>query len=97
MRAIQIVELTGPRDALRAGRRPRAARPTHPMTPGHGVVVDVSAAGVLVPRAAPDPRRVPVKPELPFIPGSEVGGIVRSALRGRAAVKPGDRVAAFCG
>jgi NADPH:quinone reductase len=36
-----------------------------------------------------------VKPDLPFVPGSEVGGIVRSAPED-AAVKEGDRVAAFC-
>jgi NADPH2:quinone reductase len=35
------------------------------------------------------------KPELPFVPGSEVGGIVRSAPEG-ASVAAGDRVAAFC-
>jgi NADPH2:quinone reductase len=32
---------------------------------------------------------------VPFVPGSEVAGIVRSATDG-ASVKPGDRVAAFC-
>jgi NADPH2:quinone reductase len=36
-----------------------------------------------------------MKPPLPFVPGSEVGGVVRSAPEG-AAVKPGDRVAACC-
>jgi NADPH2:quinone reductase len=36
-----------------------------------------------------------VKPPLPFVPGSEVGGIVRSAPED-AAVAEGDRVAAFC-
>jgi NADPH2:quinone reductase len=35
------------------------------------------------------------KPPLPFVPGSEVGGIVRSAPEG-AGVAAGDRVAAFC-
>src|SRR5205807_8451096 len=35
------------------------------------------------------------KPPLPFVPGSEVGGVVRSAPDG-AMVGPGDRVAAFC-
>jgi NADPH2:quinone reductase len=35
------------------------------------------------------------KPPLPFVPGSEVGGVVRSAPEG-AAVKEGDRVAGFC-
>jgi NADPH2:quinone reductase len=36
-----------------------------------------------------------LKPPLPFVPGSEVGGIVREAPEG-AGVKPGDRVAAMC-
>jgi NADPH2:quinone reductase len=36
-----------------------------------------------------------VKPPLPFVPGSEVAGIVRSASEG-AGFAPGDRVAAFC-
>jgi len=36
-----------------------------------------------------------VKPDVPFTPGSEVGGIVRSAPA-NANVKAGDRVAAFC-
>jgi NADPH:quinone reductase len=36
-----------------------------------------------------------MKPPLPFVPGSEVAGIVRSAPEG-AQVKAGDRVAAFC-
>ena len=36
-----------------------------------------------------------VKPPLPFVPGSEVAGVVLSAPDG-AGVRPGDRVAAFC-
>jgi NADPH:quinone reductase len=36
-----------------------------------------------------------LKPPLPFVPGSEVAGIVLSAPES-APVKPGDRVAAFC-
>jgi NADPH:quinone reductase len=36
-----------------------------------------------------------MKPPLPFVPGSEVGGVVISAPDG-ASVKAGDRVAAFC-
>ena len=51
--------------------------------------------GGVVPRGAPDARPVPVQAALPFVPGSEVGGIVRSAPDG-APVTPGDRVAAFC-
>ncbi len=36
-----------------------------------------------------------MKPPLPFVPGSEVGGVVRSAHEG-SKFAPGDRVAAFC-
>jgi NADPH2:quinone reductase len=36
-----------------------------------------------------------MKPPLPFVPGSEVAGVVRSAPQG-VAVAAGDRVAAFC-
>jgi NADPH:quinone reductase len=36
-----------------------------------------------------------VKPDLPFVPGSEVGGIVRSSPAD-SRLKAGDRVAAFC-
>jgi NADPH2:quinone reductase len=37
-----------------------------------------------------------LRPPLPFVPGSEVAGVVRLATDG-ASVRPGDRVAAFCG
>jgi len=37
-----------------------------------------------------------LKPPLPFVPGSEVAGVVRSAPAG-AQVNAGERVAAFCG
>lgn len=68
----------------------------HPLTPGEGVVVDVRAAGVSFPEVLQTRGEYQLKPELPFVPGSEVAGVVRSASEG-AAVKPGDRVAAFCG
>jgi NADPH:quinone reductase len=94
MRAQQIVELTGPDTALRLVDVPEP-EPSHPMTPGSGVIVDVHAAGVSFPEVLQTRGEYQMKPELPFIPGSEVGGIVRSAPDG-ASVKPGDRVAAFC-
>jgi NADPH:quinone reductase len=94
MKAVQIVELTGPRDALRVVDVPEP-RAEHPMTPGRGVLVDVQAAGVAFPELLQTRGEYQVKPELPFIPGSEVGGIVRSAPP-EANVNPGDRVAAFC-
>jgi NADPH:quinone reductase len=59
------------------------------------VVVDVHAAGVSFPELLQTRGEYQVKPPLPFVPGSEVGGIVRSAPDG-AAVSEGDRVAAFC-
>jgi NADPH:quinone reductase len=94
MKAVQIVELSGPRDGLELVDVPEPA-PEHAMTPGRGVVVDVKAAGVAFPELLQTRGQYQVKPELPFIPGSEVGGVVRSAPDD-ATVKPGDRVAAFC-
>jgi NADPH2:quinone reductase len=66
------------------------------LTPGSGVLVDVHAAGVSFPEVLQTRGEYQLKPPLPFIPGSEVGGVVRSAPDG-AAVAAGDRVAAFCG
>jgi NADPH2:quinone reductase len=94
MRAIQIAELTGPRDALREVELPEP-EPSHFMTPGRGVVVEVHAAGVSFPELLQTRGEYQVKPDLPFVPGSEVGGVVVSAPDG-AEVSEGDRVAAFC-
>jgi NADPH:quinone reductase len=94
MRALQITELTGPDTALQIVDVPEPEA-SHLLTPGSGVVVDVEVAGVSFPEVLQTRGEYQVKPPLPFIPGSEVGGIVRSAPDG-AAVKAGDRVAAFC-
>src|SRR5918996_2493871 len=94
MRAIQIAELTGPRDALREVELPDP-EPSHFITPGRGVVVEVHAAGVSFPELLQTRGEYQLKPDLPFVPGSEVGGVVVSAPDG-AAVSEGDRVAAFC-
>jgi NADPH2:quinone reductase len=91
---MQIAELTGPDSALRLVDVPEPG-PSHMMTPGSGVLVDVHAAGVSFPELLQTRGEYQFKPELPFVPGSEVGGIVRSAS-GDATVSPGDRVAAFC-
>jgi len=93
MRAIQIAELTGPRDALREVDLPEP-EPSHFMTPGSGVVVEVHAAGVSFPELLQTRGEYQMKPDLPFVPGSEVGGVVVSAPDG-AEVSEGDRVAAF--
>jgi len=94
MKAVQIVELTGPRTALRMSDVPEPEA-SHPMTPGEGVLVDVHAAGVSFPEVLQTRGEYQVKPDVPFTPGSEVAGTVRSAPED-APVKPGDRVAAFC-
>jgi len=94
MRAIQIVRETGPDSALELVELPEPEA-SHMLTPGEGVVVDVHAAGVSFPELLQTRGQYQLKPDLPFVPGSEVGGVVRSAPAG-AAVKEGDRVAAFC-
>jgi NADPH2:quinone reductase len=94
MKAMQLSELTGP-----AGLRlvdvpePEAA---HPLAPGGDVVViDVEAAGVSFPEVLQSRGEYQLKPDLPFIPGAEVAGTVRSAPEG-GDLRTGDRVAAMC-
>src|SRR3989442_4087539 len=95
MKALQIVELSGPDTALRLVDVPEP-EPSHMFTPGAAVVVEVHAAGVSSPGVLQTGGEYKMKPQLPFVPGSEVAGIVRSAPEG-AAVREGERVAAFCG
>ena len=94
MRAVQITELSGPEGALTVTDLPEPEA-SHPMTPGRGVVVEVRAAGVSFPEVLQTRGQYQIKPPLPFVPGSEVAGVVRSAPEG-APVAAGDRVAAFC-
>src|SRR5829696_1324636 len=96
MRAIQIAELTGPDTALRLVELPEPEA-VHPLCPPGeaAVVVDVHVAGVSFPEVLQTRGEYQFKPPLPFVPGSEVGGVVRSAPEGSGLVA-GDRVAAFC-
>ena len=94
MRAMRIENLEGPDRALAPADLPDP-EPSHMLTPGAGVVVDVRAAGVSFPEVLQTRGEYQLKPPLPFVPGSEVAGVVRSAPDG-ASVSPGDRVAAFC-
>src|SRR5213083_2083279 len=94
MRAIQIVAETGPESALELVELPEP-EPSHMLTPGSGVLVDVHAAGVSFPELLQTRGQYQLRPPLPFVPGSEVGGVVRSAPDG-APVSAGDRVAACC-
>jgi NADPH2:quinone reductase len=93
MRAIQITSLDGP-GAVELNDVPEP-EPSHLMTPGEGVVVQVEAAGVSFPEVLQTRGLYQFKPELPFVPGSEVAGTVVKASDG-AGVSAGDRVAAFC-
>ncbi len=87
MRAVQITTLDGPA-ALQVVDLPEP-------TAGPGqFLVDVHVAGVTFPEVLQSRGQYQMKPELPFVPGSEVAGTVRQAPDG-AAVKVGDRVAAF--
>src|ERR1700684_3823079 len=93
MRAIQIKDLTGPASALELVDIPEPEA-SHMLTPGRGVLVDVHAAGVSFPEVLQTRGEYQLKPPLPFVPGSEVGGVVRSAPDD-APFQPGDGVAAF--
>ena len=94
MRAVQITELTGPESALQEVDLPEP-EPSHPLTPGSGVVIDVHAAGVSFPEVLQTRGEYQIKPDLPFVPGSEVAGVVRSAPEG-SGLAEGDRVAGCC-
>src|SRR2546428_5513043 len=93
MRAVQIVAESGPESALALVELPEP-EPSHPLTPGAGVVVEVHAAGVSFPELLQTRGQYQLKPPLPFVPGSEVAGVVRSAPSG-AHVKAGRRGAAL--
>ena len=94
MKAMQIVDLTGPDSALEPVELPEP-QPEHILSPGSGVLVDVHCAGVAFPELLQTRGEYQIKPPLPFVPGSEVAGVVRSAPAD-ATVAAGDRVAAFC-
>src|SRR3954452_355631 len=94
MRAVQIIDTTGPDSALQLTDVPEP-EPSHPFTPGEGVVVDVHAAGVSFPEVLQSRGEYQLKPPLPFVPGSEVAGVVKPAPDG-ANVSEGDRVPSCC-
>jgi NADPH2:quinone reductase len=83
MRALELRALNGP-DGLFLATRPDPVG-------DDGVVVDVRAAGVSFPDLLIAQGGYQLKPELPYVPGQEIAGIVRSAPAG-AAVRAGDRV-----
>jgi NADPH:quinone reductase len=87
MRAVVVERLDGPAAV--------AVTDVDDPVPGDAeVLVEVHAAGVSFPDVLLTRGRYQLQPALPFVLGSEVAGVVRSAPAG-ARVKPGDRVAAF--
>ena len=65
-------------------------------SPGPGeVVVSVKAASVNFPDVLVIQNKYQVKPTLPFSPGAELAGIVKSTGKGVTNVKPGDPVIGF--
>ncbi|HEX2284747.1 MAG TPA: NADPH:quinone oxidoreductase family protein, partial [Mycobacterium sp.] len=84
MRAIQIASLDGPQAA-------KVVDIDEPEGDG-AVVIDVHAAGVAFPDALQSRGLYQYKPELPYTPGAEIAGVVRSAPAD-AHVAAGDRVA----
>ena len=93
VRALQIVELAGPSSLKLVDVEEPG--PEHMLAPDGGVIVDVEVAGVSFPEVLQSRGEYQFKPPLPFVPGAEVGGVVRSAPEG-AEVSEGDRVAAMC-
>ncbi len=67
-------------------------------TPSTGeVAVDVHVSGVSFPEVLLSRGRYQYRPELPFVLGGEIAGVVRSVGSGVDRWRPGQRVAAYCG
>jgi NADPH2:quinone reductase len=89
MRAAQVLRLDGP-----AGME--VGEVDEPVAREGQVLIDVEAAGVTFPDLLMTRGEYQMKPNPPFVPGSQVAGTVRSAPDG-SGLAPGDRVAALCG
>ncbi|WP_280234248.1 NADPH:quinone oxidoreductase family protein [Nocardia cyriacigeorgica] len=87
MRAAQVSKLEGPESI-------EVVDIAEPAPYAGGVVIDVHAAGVAFPDVLMTRGLYQMKPQLPFVVGGEVAGVVREAPEG-AHVRPGDRVVAL--
>ena len=87
VRAVQVVRLDGPA-AVEVRDVPEPSRGADQ------VLVDVRAAGVNFPDVLQSKGLYQYRPELPFVLGAEVAGVVREAPD-EAPVQAGDRVIAF--
>src|SRR4051795_9287857 len=94
MRAQQIVELEGPSSLKLVDID--EPKPEHMLAPdGRVVTIDVEAAGVSFPEVLQSRGEYQFKPPLPFVPGAEVAGTVKSAPDD-SGLSEGDKVAAMC-
>lgn len=89
IRALHIESLTGPGGLAMVEVEP-------PVATDDDVVIEVHAAGVTFPDLLMTFGKYQRRPELPFAPGLEIAGVVRSAPPA-SGVAPGDRVAAYTG
>ena len=87
MRAAWITTLDGPESVTIRETDEPAANPA-------AVRIDVAAAGITFPDVLLSRGAYQYKPELPFVPGAEVAGVVRTAPAD-SGFAPGQRVAAF--
>ncbi len=85
MRVLRLTRLEGP-DALEIGEAPV------PDAPG-AVIIDVHAAGVAFADLLMTRGQYQFRPDLPFVPGSDIAGVVRSAPDD-SGFRSGDRVVA---
>lgn len=88
MRAAVIDVLDGPSSV-------RVREVPSPQRKSGEVLVRVARAGVAYPEVLLSWGRYQLRPDLPFVPGSEAAGIVVDADPG-SDLKPGDRVAVWC-
>ncbi len=87
MRAAQITSLDGPSAVA-------VTDVADPSPSADQVLIEVRRAGVTFPDLLQSRGQYQMKPELPFVPGAEVSGVVREAPAG-SRLEAGRRVAAF--
>lgn len=87
MKAVHIASLDGPEAVTVV----EVEKPTR--TPRQ-VLIEVHAAGVAFPEVLQSRGMYQIKPDLPFVPGAEVGGVVVEAPEG-SGLSAGDRVSAL--
>lgn len=89
MRAVMLCGLDGPESM-------KTATVEAPTPTGQQILIDVHCAGVSFPDVLQSRGQYQLKPALPFTPGGEVAGVIRSVPAG-SSFAVGDRVAAFVG